>query len=468
MKKSFQVGLAITFCLLAALGFLIQARLDLAAPGLAVSPQLTSLGARTVLSLTVTDEGAGLKAVEVSLTQDGRQAVPLKIDYPERGLLEGTGVNHQDLEVVLEPRKLGLAQGPAELRFKVRDASWWHMFEGNETQLRQTVQIDWQPPGLQVLSSAHNLRRGGTGLILYRLEEEAASGVRVADRFFPGYPCSLGEGVKCCYFAYPVELEEPPGDLVVVARDAAGNETRAGFYHRLRNRRFPEDSVEISEQFMANVVGRLLPAASSGQPAAARFLEVNRSLRAANHQSIRETCATSSPEQLWKGAFARPRNTAPMAGFGDRRTYLLGGREVDRQRHLGVDLASVTAAPVQAANGGLVAFANELGIYGNCVIIDHGQGLFSLYGHLSQITVSAGEKVRSGQLIGRTGSTGLAGGDHLHFAMLVSGTFVDPVEWWDAHWIKDNIELKFAQAKELLAPPPPLPGPGARDTETIR
>jgi murein DD-endopeptidase MepM/ murein hydrolase activator NlpD len=113
-----------------------------------------------------------------------------------------------------------------------------------------------------------------------------------------------------------------------------------------------------------------------------------------------------------------------------------------------------------------VAFADELGIYGNCVIIDHGQGVFSLYGHMSSLNVSAGQQVQSGQIVGRTGSTGLAGGDHLHFSMLVSGVFVNPVEWWDSHWVQDNVDLKYQQAKEALAPPPPLPGPGAQAPAT--
>ena len=112
--------------------------------------------------------------------------------------------------------------------------------------------------------------------------------------------------------------------------------------------------------------------------------------------------------------------------------------------HTGVDLASTANAPVEAANHGIVAYASYLGIYGNFVILDHGLGLFTLYGHLSSIDVKNAQEVKKGDIIGRTGMSGLAGGDHLHFGILVGGQFVNPQEWWDPHWIADNVTRKLA------------------------
>jgi len=106
-------------------------------------------------------------------------------------------------------------------------------------------------------------------------------------------------------------------------------------------------------------------------------------------------------------------------------------------------LASTARSPVPAANSGVVVFADDLGIYGKTVIIDHGMSLFSLYGHLSELGVQKGDVVAQGDAVGRTGTTGLAGGDHLHYAMMVSGVFVDPLEWFDDRWIQDHIEAKF-------------------------
>ena len=98
---------------------------------------------------------------------------------------------------------------------------------------------------------------------------------------------------------------------------------------------------------------------------------------------------------------------------------------------------------ITAGNGGRVLFAGELGIYGDCVILDHGGGLTSLYAHLSRIDVSEGQSVQKDEVLGLSGETGLAGGDHLHFAILVSGVYVDPKEWWDPKWVREHVEVRL-------------------------
>jgi murein DD-endopeptidase MepM/ murein hydrolase activator NlpD len=151
----------------------------------------------------------------------------------------------------------------------------------------------------------------------------------------------------------------------------------------------------------------------------------------------------------WQGIFSRLPNAANRARFADHRTYYYKGREIDRQVHLGIDLASVSNSPVPAGNTGVVVFAQHLGIYGKTVILDHGYGLFSMYSHLSQIAVQVGGRVSRGDKLGRTGSTGMAGGDHLHFSILINDTFVNPVEWWDRKWIQNNVTSKIEWAQSL-------------------
>jgi murein DD-endopeptidase MepM/ murein hydrolase activator NlpD len=175
-----------------------------------------------------------------------------------------------------------------------------------------------------------------------------------------------------------------------------------------------------------------------------QYVAINSELRRLNAEKIASFADETSPELLWQGVVFHPfTNNAVESGFADRRTYVYDGRDVDYQVHLGFDLASYAQASIVAANRGRVLFADELGIYGNCVIIDHGMGLQSLYAHLSTIDVQPGEMVDKDQPIGRSGMTGLAGGDHLHFTMLVQGRMVNPVEWWDAHWIQDRILRKL-------------------------
>ena len=173
------------------------------------------------------------------------------------------------------------------------------------------------------------------------------------------------------------------------------------------------------------------------------FIHVNTVMRTDNLKTIRSVCQKSEPRPLWQDVFLRMKNAAPMALFGDRRTYLFDGKPVGQSIHNGIDLASLVHAPIEAANSGIVRFTGMLGIYGNTVIIDHGMGLSTLYAHLSGIQVKADQSVKRGEVIGLSGMTGLAGGDHLHFGVAVHGQFVDPREWWDAHWIADNVTKKL-------------------------
>jgi murein DD-endopeptidase MepM/ murein hydrolase activator NlpD len=177
-----------------------------------------------------------------------------------------------------------------------------------------------------------------------------------------------------------------------------------------------------------------------------KFLKINRDLREANYQKIAGVCRDTDTKMHWQGDFLRLPKSATRAKFADHRVYMYKGREIDRQVHMGIDLASVARSPIPVANSGIVVFAEFLGIYGKTVIVDHGFGLFSMYAHLSNIGVKVGDRLSKGDILGRTGFTGLAGGDHLHFSVLVHDTFVNPVEWWDMKWIQHNVLSKIEQA----------------------
>jgi murein DD-endopeptidase MepM/ murein hydrolase activator NlpD len=189
------------------------------------------------------------------------------------------------------------------------------------------------------------------------------------------------------------------------------------------------------------------------------FLKVNSDLRKKNDAEIRRIGEKSQAQMIWNGAFHQLTNSKVEANFADARTYLYQGEEIDHQYHLGYDLAVTRRYPVEAANDGMVVFTGDLGIYGNAVIIDHGYGLNSLYGHLSTIEVNVGDGIKKKQIIGRTGETGLAAGDHLHYGVYIYGVPVRPVEWWDEKWINDNILNKINEAKVEF-------GAGAKQTST--
>jgi murein DD-endopeptidase MepM/ murein hydrolase activator NlpD len=233
----------------------------------------------------------------------------------------------------------------------------------------------------------------------------------------------------------------------VFARDEAGNIAEAGFDHKTFPKKFKSSKIELSDALLDRVVPAILAGTTEIKPEGStldKFLVINGELRRKNAATIASMAPKTAPDMLWGGAVFHPfTNNKVESAFADFRTYLYQGREVDKQVHLGFDLASFANSPVLAANRGKVLYADNLGIYGNCVIIDHGLGVQSLYAHLSSIGVKAGDMVEKEQTLGRTGTTGIAGGDHLHFTMLVGGHMVNPIEWWDAHWIQDRILRKL-------------------------
>jgi murein DD-endopeptidase MepM/ murein hydrolase activator NlpD len=319
------------------------------------------------------------------------------------------------------------------------------------------IEVRLEPPRIAVVSTKHYINHGGSEMVIYRATPpDVDSGVRVGTMEYRGYPAS-GAGIpnadpalKVAFFAllYDQPLDTP---IAAFARDAAGNESKVSFIDDEFEKTFRKSRIPVDDRFFARVVPEILshsPQLKVDDPndLLAGFLKVNGELRRINAEQIATLTAKSPAEILWKGPFVQLGNSQVEAAFADARTYMYDGKEVDQQTHLGFDLAVTANVPVHAANSGTVVNADWLGIYGNCVIIDHGMGVASLYGHLSSIDVKVGDTVSKGQTLGRSGMTGLAGGDHLHFTMLVGGQPVNPVEWWDPHWIQDRVERKLMDA----------------------
>src|SRR5581483_75138 len=234
--------------------------------------------------------------------------------------------------------------------------------------------------------------------------------------------------------------------MTITARDEADNVASRAVPGELKPRAFPRDTIKLTEAFLQAKVPELLPQRPPSQPLIEGFLIINRDQRKQAEAEKLKVGEHTAEQPLWQGPFVQPRNTKVFSNFAETRTYLYDGRNVDTQVHYGYDLASTRQSPVPAANAGVVAFAGPLTIYGNAVIVDHGLGLQTLYAHLSAFDVKQGDQVKKGQELGRTGTTGLAVGDHLHFEVLVSGVSVTPLEWWDAKWIRDRVNRPLKQA----------------------
>jgi murein DD-endopeptidase MepM/ murein hydrolase activator NlpD len=442
-KKMF-VLLTLIFFVGAGVWFLIV-RMEREAPALSFDEDLKFIGKSTDWTFTAEDRKSGLRQIRVWVRQGPKMQVAFAEDLPSSDWRARGGERRKDVTVTFDPRSLGLAEGAATVIVAAQDNSLWR-FKGNSTFREFPVVIDMLPPRIDLLSTIHNVRKGGTGLVAFRLNEvPERAGVELAGTFFPAYPEEGGgEEVYLAYFALPTDADNAL-KVSLTAEDGAGNEMRRTFPVRVLAGKFPRDTIRISDGFLE----RKVPEFQSVDPSLdtdllKAYLTVNREWRKKNHDRIRELCSTSAPRRLWSGTFVQMENTKNMSAYAVRRNYVYKGRVVDKQVHLGLDLASTAGAPVPAANSGLVVFAEELGIYGKTVVIDHGQGLFSLYSHLSGILVSVGDSVERGQDVGSSGQTGMAGGDHLHFSILVSGEFVNPIEWLDGHWIADNIDNKLS------------------------
>ena len=314
----------------------------------------------------------------------------------------------------------------------------------------RVVPVRTTPPALAVVSSQHYLTQGGSEVVVYRVGETSTSdGVRAGDTFFPGRPLPGGGPTdRFALFACPWNLGTADG-IRLVATDDVGNESAMPFVDRFTPHTNPSETLPVSDTLLTRVVPAIMGQTAGFQDRGSpleNFLAVNRELRQQNAEAIASLASRSVPRFLWKSAFLPMPNAKVMSAFAQPRTYTFEGREVDRQTHLGFDLAAVAGAAVPAGNDGIVVFAGYLGIYGNTVILDHGFGLMTIYAHLSAISATEGQEVGRGLVIGRTGATGLAAGDHLHFSTLLQGLPVDPSEWWDGHWVRDRVALKLGAA----------------------
>ena len=408
------------------------------------------------LEVVVRAPGALLASLDLSLLQQGEPMAVFTLAEAGADELARQG------DVVRLTRSIGkrdvpsLTAGPLTIRVTAVRPVLFGLRQLSSTASRE-VEVRLTPPQIGVRSQFHYVNHGGSEMVVYRATPaDSESGVRVGDIEYPGFPAS-GAGVETSDTALRVaffslqwnqDLETP---ITVFARDPYGNEATTVFDYRVFPKEFRSSRISLDDRFLARVVPAILANSTElrvDDPSdlLASYLRINRDLRRMNNETIAALAEETAPEILWRGPFEQLVNTAVEAGFADQRTYVYDGEDVDHQVHLGFDLASTAAAPVLVANRGRVVHAGWLGIYGNCVIVDHGMGLQSLYAHLSSIDVAVGDMVEKQTRLGRTGATGLAGGDHLHFTMLLGGHAVTPIDWWSSQWVEDRVMRKLRDA----------------------
>jgi murein DD-endopeptidase MepM/ murein hydrolase activator NlpD len=427
-------------------------------PAVSLAPKLPAIGRKTPIEIHV-ERPERVTRLRIEVVQ-GRDAFPvLEESYTPRPLWKLWGRKAPLTATAEAGRETvpGLRAGKATIRATAERAGSW-LRTPSPVVAEKELPVRLAPPQLSIASTLHYVAQGGCEAVVYRVGETAVRhGVEAGQWWFPGFslPGESGNaGLELAFFAVPYDMVDPSA-VRLVAADDVGNRAALKVIDRFTPRPVKTDTIAVTDPFLARVVPEILansPAIADRGSLVESYLAINRELRRRNGQTLRELAARSARTLLWSEPFLPMRNAAVTAAFADRRTYVYDGKPIDQQDHLGFDLASVERDAVLASNRGKVVLARYFGIYGNAVVIDHGLGLQSLYGHLSSIAVAEGQEVERGQELGRSGQTGLAGGDHLHFTLLLQGLPVTPVEWWDPHWLEDRIFRK-------LGPPSPATTP---------
>lgn len=405
------------------------------------------IGKKTTVSLSVSDQKSGLQDIKILVVQGNIEKQVFSKTFSRKGNGPVAGPSSQEVVVELDPKKLGLQEGEAFIKAQVRDFSLRSLLKGNLSEFSQTILIDTKAPQISIIHSERYIEPGGAGIVIYRVDDSVKHGVMMNGDYHPGFPLTDGSDNKYISYIALRYSAKTISESVIFAVDAAGNRTVKPFVPELNKPHQKKDRINIPDSFLS----RKIPEFEEHYPEMkgdllGKYLYANREVRKMNNQKIHDLCMNQTPKRLWSGKFLRMAGSG-RAGFADHRTYYYANKAIDKQVHLGMDIASTKHAEIKAAGTGIVIHSDYLGIYGNMVMLDHGQGVYSLYSHLSQINVAPGDSLNQGDILGYSGISGMAGGDHLHFSMLINGIFVTPKEWWDPNWIAVTIEEPLLDAK---------------------
>ena len=400
------------------------------------------------ITLKVSDN-SGIKFVRVTLS-DGQNNIVLAKKIYEIAEQEVT------LDVMFPKTGFFSKKNVFDLVVETVDGSKWNFFGGNQSVQKSLLHVDTRKPEVYILTNSYKITKGGVGTIIFKANDENLKELYIETNIgHTFYPTPFyKEGYYMALVAWP--SDEPTFRADVVALDYAGNKTKNRVKFYLQGKKYRESRIALKEKFLNGKISDLVEEYYSdkvGVSSLEKFKLVNETLRQGNEEIIEKMTKKVPLESIATfdiKPFYPLKNGAAVASFGDHRFYQYEKDAVSESYHLGLDLASTAQADVVSSNKGVVVYAENNGIYGKNIIIDHGLGIYSLYGHCSAFTVEKGDIVNAGEVIAKTGLTGLALGDHLHFGILVQGVEVRPDEWMDASWMKDNLFKVMDDAKKII------------------
>ncbi len=416
---------------------------------LTVTPPVKVIGFATPLNIQAANPH-GVRSLTVTVDQDGKSWTMTAANEPARHLFAQRHAARLNATVNVG-RQSDTALHDGKARVSVIAVS--NDMRGETSTQSFDVDVMTTAPRVAADGVQHYINQGGSEMVTFTPSGAwTEAGVMVGDRKFRSYPLPDHAGQYFSLFAFSWDL---PVDtpLYVYATNPSGAIAKATFWYKVFPKKFKASPIALESMHIDRIVNQIDTQNKIPGDDVQRFVYINSQLRKINNKTLADLRLDTEQKFLWSGAFLPMVDSTVESRFADDRTYTWQGKKVDEQTHLGFDLAKLQHSPVPAANDGRVIWAQDLGIYGNCIVLDHGYGLDSVYGHLSEFLVKKGDLVKKGQIIAKTGSTGLAGGDHLHFTMQLDGVQINPVEWWDPHWVHDRILSKMGSASDQAAAP---------------
>ena len=382
----------------------------------------------------------GERLITATIQQDGNLTAFFTEEHASRRIIVQRHARPENITL-----NIGKKPGPAlhDGKAQLVVAAVSNDLRGRTDSKSVDVEIITAPPQVVADGVQHYINQGGSEMAVFTPSGAwTEAGVKVGDYTFRSFPLPNHPGQYFSLFAFSYQLPVAT-PIYVYAGNPSGATAKTQFWYKVFPKKFRASTIQLESMNIDRIVNQIDTQHKIPGDLVQRFIYINSVMRKENNKTLYDLRLQTEPKFLWTGAFLPMVDSTVESRFADDRTYTWQGKKVDEQTHLGFDLAKLAHSPIPASNDGRVIWAQDLGIYGNCIVIDHGFGLQSIYGHLSEFLVKKGDMVKKGQIIGHTGSTGLAGGDHLHFTMQVDGVQVNAVEWWDPHWVKDRILSKM-------------------------
>ena len=402
------------------------------------------------LPIQITDDG-GMKSTRITLNDGIKNHELLNQNYENP-------LKILDLNISLPKASFIEKKSQYQLNIEAIDSSKWGFFTGNKTTKQIKIVIDNKAPDLYILNHSYAITKGGSATVVFKATDERLKYVYIDTNYGRKFiPTKFyKEGYFASLVAWPATQDVFNAEVVAI--DYAGNisKSKIRFYYQNKIYRTSYIKLDNQNRFLNEKIPELVAIYAPNNENMSNLEKIkfiNETLRQNNEKLISEISSKVSMDTINDfrvEKFYPLKNGKVVASYADHRFYTFGGKEVSESWHMGLDLASTQHANIVASNNGIVEFAAENGIYGNNILINHGFGLFSLYGHCSDLAVKAGDEIKAGDIIGTTGVTGLALGDHLHFGILVHGEEVRPEEWMDSGWMKDNVTNVLNEARKMI------------------